>query len=101
MLDVLHNPLELEFHGAEFSVPKGNVVTTRGRQVLDAAGFSLGGWCYDRWVWGWRWWIYMWVRRLQTPRVERVGLWYSMARSLFRMGWNIWRWRWRNREVSL
>lgn len=43
MLNVLHNPLELELHSSEFSVPKGNVVATRGRQVLDAAGFSLGG----------------------------------------------------------
>ena len=47
MLDILHNPLELEFHGSEFSVPKGDVVTARGRQMLDAAGFSLESWSYD------------------------------------------------------
>lgn len=47
MLDVLHDPLELEFHGSEFSVPKGNVIAARGRLVLDAASFSLGSWGYD------------------------------------------------------
>ena len=92
MLDVLHDPLELELHGSEFCILERDVVTTGGQGGLDTTGFSFRGWCQDRRMWGWRWWIYIWGWRLQAFQVGWIGLRDSMARDSFLVRGNIWRW---------